>query len=299
MPPSSGSTSTTCGCPATTRRRRSQQPGRPADQRHLRRPLHQHRQPDLPRARSSRAGTTSCPAHVRAEARQQVRARAAPSGILNAPDASLRPATRRRAGRAATTAPRTTSRASARNKLALQERAGPRRQIPTRRCSSGRRGSTRCRRAASCWPTSSTDIVSDYWDDGLQIVVVANGATSTYFHDIVEHHELHDRVAVCDFDEELSRLGYAASDFMLMPSRFEPCGLPQMISAIYGSLPIVHDTGGLHDTVRHLDVGGGHRATASSSRPTTPAACAGRSTRPWTSTALPAERARRRRSRGS
>jgi glycogen synthase len=51
----------------------------------------------------------------------------------------------------------------------------------------------------------------------------------------------------------MSRLGYASSDFMLMPSKFEPCGLPQMISCIYGSLPIVHDTGGLHDTVHHLD----------------------------------------------
>lgn len=41
---------------------------------------------------------------------------------------------------------------------------------------------------------------------------------------------------------------------MLMPSLFEPCGLPQMVSAIYGSLPIVHDTGGLHDTIVPIDV---------------------------------------------
>jgi glycogen synthase len=58
---------------------------------------------------------------------------------------------------------------------------------------------------------------------------------------------------VCKFDESLSHLGYAASDFMLMPSKFEPCGLPQMVSPIYGSLSVVHDTGGLHDTVEHLD----------------------------------------------
>lgn len=97
------------------------------------------------------------------------------------------------------------------------------------------------------------DTVSAYWDDNLQIVLVADGPYQQPFHDVVGFHDLHERVAVCDFDEELSHLGYAASDFLLMPSLFEPCGLPQMIGAIYGSLPIVHDTGGLHDTIRHLD----------------------------------------------
>ena len=38
-----------------------------------------------------------------------------------------------------------------------------------------------------------------------------------------------------------------------MPSRFEPCGLPQMIAPIYGTLPVAHDTGGIHDTIAHLD----------------------------------------------
>jgi glycogen synthase len=57
-----------------------------------------------------------------------------------------------------------------------------------------------------------------------------------------------------DFDERLSRLAYAASDFMLMPSLFEPCGLPQMTAPLYGSLPVVHSTGGLYDTIRPLDV---------------------------------------------
>jgi glycogen synthase len=61
-------------------------------------------------------------------------------------------------------------------------------------------------------------------------------------------------VAVTDFDERLSRLAYAGSDYMLMPSLFEPCGLPQMTSPIYGSLPVVHATGGLYDTIRPLDV---------------------------------------------
>lgn len=87
----------------------------------------------------------------------------------------------------------------------------------------------------------------------MQIAVVASGSFQKHFHNIVKMHGLHDRVAVHDFDEKLSHLGYAASDFIFMPSSFEPCGLPQMIAPKYGSLTIAHDTGGLHDTVEHLD----------------------------------------------
>jgi len=51
------------------------------------------------------------------------------------------------------------------------------------------------------------------------------------------------------YSEELSHQIYAAADFFLMPSRFEPCGLSQMISMAYGTLPIVHEVGGLKDSV--------------------------------------------------
>lgn len=97
-------------------------------------------------------------------------------------------------------------------------------------------------------------MVSTYWDQNLQVVFVANGGYQSVFRDIARFHGLNNRVAVCDFDEKLEHLTYGASDFMLMPSRFEPCGLPQMISPIYGSLPVAHDTGGIHDTITHLDV---------------------------------------------
>jgi starch synthase len=98
------------------------------------------------------------------------------------------------------------------------------------------------------------DVISAYRQDNLQVAIVANGAFQKHFHDIVRHHDLYGRVAVCSFREPLSHLGYAASDFMLMPSLFEPCGLPQMISAMYGSIPVAHDTGGLHDTLQPLRV---------------------------------------------
>jgi starch synthase len=55
------------------------------------------------------------------------------------------------------------------------------------------------------------------------------------------------------FDNKLAHMIYASSDFFLMPSRFEPCGLGQLISFKYGTIPIVRATGGLYDTVEDFD----------------------------------------------
>ena len=64
-----------------------------------------------------------------------------------------------------------------------------------------------------------------------------------------------ENIAVCsNFNEPLGHRIYAGSDFFLMPSRFEPCGLSQMISLGYGTVPIVFKTGGLADTIKPFGV---------------------------------------------
>ncbi len=97
-------------------------------------------------------------------------------------------------------------------------------------------------------------VLEKYSHLNLQIAVVANGTYKQPFYDIFNYHQLAGRLAICEFDEKLSRRGYAASDFLLVPSLFEPCGLPQMVGPKYGTLSIVHDTGGLHDTVEDLNI---------------------------------------------
>jgi starch synthase len=88
-------------------------------------------------------------------------------------------------------------------------------------------------------------------DAGANVVVLGDGdrALEAQFGEL--SHRFPRRVATFfRFDDDLARKLYAAADFFLMPSRYEPCGLGQMIAQRYGTVPIVRATGGLVDTVQ-------------------------------------------------
>ena len=87
--------------------------------------------------------------------------------------------------------------------------------------------------------------------DGCQIVVLGTGEEQ--YENLFRHYswKYPERLAAqITYSNEMSHKIYAACDAFLMPSAFEPCGLSQIISMKYGTLPIVRETGGLRDTVK-------------------------------------------------
>jgi starch synthase len=90
------------------------------------------------------------------------------------------------------------------------------------------------------------------WD--LQMVLLGTGdQDAERFFAAVSAHRGEKFRATIGFDNTLAHRIEAGSDFFLMPSRFEPCGLNQMYSLRYGTLPLVRATGGLVDTVQNYD----------------------------------------------
>lgn len=88
----------------------------------------------------------------------------------------------------------------------------------------------------------------------IQFVLLGTGDPhyEQYFRELAERYPRKVRSFI-GFDSDLALRIYAGSDLFLMPSRFEPCGLGQMISLRYGTIPIVRATGGLADTISNFN----------------------------------------------
>ncbi|WP_026376654.1 glycogen synthase GlgA [Aestuariibacter salexigens] len=96
-------------------------------------------------------------------------------------------------------------------------------------------------------------IIGHLLEHNVQLIIIGTGDPSVS--DVLESHaKQHPEKCVFrnDFSVRLAHLVEAGSDFFLMPSLFEPCGLNQMYSLAYGTLPIVRAVGGLKDTVADL-----------------------------------------------
>ncbi len=95
------------------------------------------------------------------------------------------------------------------------------------------------------------EILPRLMDAGVQIIVYGQGDQRyiDYFNDCRKRWPQQFGFS-SDYNEETASRVFAGADFYLMPSRFEPCGLSQMMAMRYGTVPIVHETGGLKDSVR-------------------------------------------------
>ncbi|MBQ1314958.1 MAG: glycogen synthase GlgA [Erysipelotrichaceae bacterium] len=95
------------------------------------------------------------------------------------------------------------------------------------------------------------DKLSNIMNQDVQLVILGSG--DNYIENELKKIEStypHRAVFYCGYNEELSHRIYAGCDLFLMPSLFEPCGISQLISMRYGTIPLVRETGGLKDTVK-------------------------------------------------
>ena len=95
------------------------------------------------------------------------------------------------------------------------------------------------------------DVIPSIMDEHTQVVVLGTG--DAMYEDAFRYYENKYKGNFCAYiayNENVAHNIYAGCDALLVPSRFEPCGLTQLISMRYGSIPIVRETGGLKDTVQ-------------------------------------------------
>lgn len=95
------------------------------------------------------------------------------------------------------------------------------------------------------------DILDELLKEDVQLVVIGSG--DKCYSDMLLYFAAkypQKMIAWIGFDQEVAHRIYAAGDIYLMPSRFEPCGIAQMIAMGYGTVPVVRETGGLRDSVK-------------------------------------------------
>lgn len=96
-----------------------------------------------------------------------------------------------------------------------------------------------------------SDIIEPYLEnDAMQLIVLGSGDQDLeLFFEYLRHKFSHNVGIYIGYSDRIARYIYAGSDFFIMPSKYEPCGLSQLISLAYGTLPIVRKTGGLKDSI--------------------------------------------------
>jgi starch synthase len=109
-------------------------------------------------------------------------------------------------------------------------------------------------------PQKGVDLVAGMLDTlmarGVQLILLGNGDVRYENFFLASMARFPDQIAVrIGFDEPLAHHIEAGADIFLMPSLYEPCGLNQMFSLKYGTIPVVRAVGGLKDTVQQCDVG--------------------------------------------
>ncbi len=105
----------------------------------------------------------------------------------------------------------------------------------------------------------------DMMQNDIQLVVLGQGDKSyeAYFSDLAARYPTKCKTLIT-YNRDLSKKIYSGADIFLMPSRSEPCGLAQMICSRYGTVPVIHETGGLYDSIKDIGcLGGGNGFTFS------------------------------------
>lgn len=101
------------------------------------------------------------------------------------------------------------------------------------------------------------DAFNNIINENIQLVILGTG--DPYYENYLKNMENvypNKLRAIIDYNQALSRKIYAGADLFLMPSVSEPCGLSQMISSRYGTIPLVRETGGLKDSIKDFNIGG-------------------------------------------